>query len=119
VVILRRRPNLHQVCQHQTVRRSTIVAALESVCRGLVPGNSYAGLELGRSIFQLALMTGKTPTISAVGSIPPVRVAPCRSDMAPPPPHAETPLPDRRRATLNRLAERAREAVADTPPTFR
>ena len=66
ITTMRRRPNLFDLCQRRSVQRRTIAFALEDACRfGLVPGDPVAGLALGRSIFQAALMTGRAPALPA------------------------------------------------------
>jgi hypothetical protein len=115
VVLMRRRQNLYELCQQRSIHRRSIVASLEAVCRSLMPGDPRAGLALGRSIFQPALMTGCAPKIPVATSIAPVPAA-LGSDIPPAPPPS---LSADRRAKLNRLAEQAREGMADALPTLR
>jgi hypothetical protein len=81
VTAMRRRPNL-------------LAFHPEDACRfGRVAGNPQAGLALGRSIFQPALMTGRASVPPAVGGLPVVPAGLAPSDTPAPP--AATPAGDR------------------------
>jgi hypothetical protein len=76
LVIVRRRPNLAEICEWQSVHRRSITANLEQACRELrVDGDAPARMKAGREIFMHCFVYGQPPD-------PPSAAVPCDSATA-------------------------------------
>ena len=63
ITALKRRPNLHTLCQNGSIARRVVAFALEDASSfgGLVMGDVLASLRTGREIFRHCLMNGRAP----------------------------------------------------------